>query len=179
MENQHMTMLSNVWTHLTTMHPVDAEGIYAVASRKALMDKWKSGTHGGTYGGGNAVVLAAAIETIKVIQEENLAENARIVGGYLTSKLRDLQAQFPMIGDVRGIGMMVATEFTHEGNPDPHMAKSVAKACIDNRLLLLTCGTYGNVIRWIPPLITTKEQVDSALTVFEDALKAVTLVAGD
>jgi len=153
--------------------------ISAIGSRKALMNKWRPGTHGGTYGGGNAVVLAAATETVKVIQEEHLAENAHTVGAYLTSKLQELQQQFPIIGDVRGIGMMVATEFTRDGKPNPTITKAIAKHCVDHRLLLLTCGTYGNVIRWIPPLITTRAQVDSALTIFEQALKAVVMVAGD
>jgi len=147
--------------------------ISAIASRDDLMNKWKTGTHGGTYGGGNAVVMAAACETVKVIQEENLVENARVVGDYLQSKLRDLQAQYSIIGDVRGYGMMVATEFTRDGKPDKASAKAIAKACVDNRLLLLTCSPYENVIRWIPPLVTTKTQFDTALTVFEAALKQV------
>ena len=145
--------------------------ISAVASRQALMAQWKAGTHGGTYGGGNAVVLAAACETVKVIQEESLAENAKVVGDYLRHKLEALQTQYPIIGDVRGRGMMIATEFTRDGKPDKTSAKAVAKYCVDNRLLLLTCGSYENVIRWIPPLITTTAQVDHALMIFESALK--------
>lgn len=147
--------------------------ISAIASRQELMEKWKTGTHGGTYGGGNAVVLAAACETVKVIQEENLVENAEEVGAYLQEKLRELQAEYPIIGDVRGRGMMVATEFTRDGKADKDSAKAIAKTCIENRLLLLTCGPYENVIRWIPPLITTKVQIDSALAIFEAALKPV------
>lgn len=147
--------------------------ISAIASRQELMEKWKTGTHGGTYGGGNAVVLAAACETVKVIQEENLVENAEEVGAYLQEKLRELQAEYPIIGDVRGRGMMIATEFTRDGKADKDSAKAIAKTCIENRLLLLTCGPYENVIRWIPPLITTKVQIDSALAIFEAALKPV------
>lgn len=147
--------------------------ISAIASRQDLMARWKKGTHGGTYGGGNAIVLAAACETIKVIQDEKLAENAQEVGDYLQSKLCDLQKVYPIIGNIRGRGMMVATEFTRDGKPDKISAKAVAKACVDSRLLLLTCGSYENIIRWIPPLITTKQQVDSALVIFESALKQV------
>lgn len=147
--------------------------ISAIAARHDLMERWKTGTHGGTYGGGNAVVLAAACETIKVIQEENLVENAAEVGDYLQSKLCNLQAHYPIIGDVRGRGMMIATEFTRDGKPDKTSAKAIANICVENRLLLLTCGPYENIIRWIPPLITSKAQVDTALQIFESALKQV------
>lgn len=147
--------------------------ISAIASRAELMRDWVSGSHGGTYGGGNAVVLAAACETVKVVVEEKLAENADHLGAYLQDKLRELQTTYPIIGDVRGRGLMIATEFTHDGQPDAPTAKAVAKVCLDNNLLLLTCGSYGNVIRWIPPLIVTKDQLDVALTIFESALKTV------
>lgn len=147
--------------------------ISAIASRADLMRDWVSGSHGGTYGGGNAVVMAAACETVKVVIEEKLAENADQLGAYLQEKLRDLQATYPIIGDVRGRGLMIATEFTRDGQPDAVTTKAVAKACLDNNLLLLTCGSYGNVIRWIPPLIVTQDQLDSALAIFESTLKTV------
>jgi 4-aminobutyrate aminotransferase len=151
--------------------------ISAIASRADLMDKWKLGSHGGTYGGGNAVVLAAAVETIKVIQDEKLAENAHQQGQYLVEKLYDLQTRFPIIGDVRGQGLMVATEFRIDNEPAVTITKAIAKRCIENRLLLLTCGTYGNIIRWIPPLIVTQAQLDDGLAIFEEALQAVTETA--
>lgn len=141
-----------------------------IASSRALMEKWPSGSHGGTYAGGNAVVAAAAIATAKVIVEEKLVENARDVGGYLQESLGDLQQEFPLIGDVRGWGLMVGTEFTRDGKPDGALAKAVADRCIENNLLLLTCGYHGNVIRWIPPLVVNQGQVDEALTIFKDAL---------
>ena len=75
-----------------------------------------------------------------------------------------------MIGDVRGLGLMVATEFTSDGKPDKETAKSVQKACLNRNLLLLTCGTYENVIRWIPPLIVSEEQIIEAVSVFQEAL---------
>ncbi len=78
-----------------------------------------------------------------------------------------------MIGDVRGKGLMIATEFTRDGQPDKDTTKAVAKACVDNRLLLLTCGMNENVIRWIPPLVVTKDQIDDALVIFTQALEAV------
>jgi 4-aminobutyrate aminotransferase len=149
--------------------------ISAIGASKALMSRWKAGSHGGTYGGGSAIPLAAAYETIQVIRDEKLVENAAQVGAYFIEKLCEIQARHPIIGDIRGHGLMVATEFTHEGKPDTETTKAVAKACVDAGLLLLTCGPYGNVIRWIPPLIVTQEQIDTALEIFEDALKKVLL----
>jgi 4-aminobutyrate aminotransferase len=78
-----------------------------------------------------------------------------------------------VIGDVRGLGLMAATEFTSDGKPDQETAKSVQKACLDRNLLLLTCGTFENVIRWIPPLIVSKEQIDEAVSIFEQAITEV------
>ena len=143
----------------------------AFAAPRGLMEKFIPGSHGGTYGGGNAVVMAAAIATIDTIQEENLVENSLRTGQYLTGKLCDLKAQYPVIGDVRGPGMMVATEFSIDGGPATGIAKAVSKDCEKHGLLLLTCGTHGNVIRWIPPLITTPAQIDDALVIFEEALQ--------
>ena len=147
--------------------------ISGIAASRELMEQWLPGTHGGTYGGGNALASAAAVATIDVLLEENLVDHAARLGEYLLSRLRDLQAAYPAIGDVRGKGLMIATEFVDaQGKPDAKRAKAVAAAALQQRLMLLTCGTYGNVIRWIPPLVVTKEQLDEALAIFADALKA-------
>lgn len=147
--------------------------ISAVASSKEIMEKWMPGTHGGTYGGGSAIASRAASETIDVILEEKLPENAARLGDHLQNKLLKLKEHFPVIGDVRGRGLMVATEFTKEdGEPDPDTTKMVAAECLKRNLLLLTCGTYGNVIRWIPPLIVTEDQIDEAVQIFEESLNA-------
>ncbi len=148
--------------------------ISGIAASAELMSKWRPGTHGGTYGGGNALAAAAASATIDVIREEKLVENAAAQGEHLMARLRELQAEFPVMGDVRGRGLMVATEFTGaDGTPDATAAKAVAQAALKQRLMLLTCGTYGNVIRWIPPLIVTREQLDEALDIFARALADV------
>ncbi len=145
--------------------------ISAIASRADLMANWKAGTHGGTYGGGNTLATAAACTTLEVIQEEGLVQNAAEMGEYLQNGLRELQAEYPVIGDVRGKGLMVATEFTKAGGqPDGTTASAVLKACLERNLILLTCGSYGNVLRWIPPLIVTREQIDEALVTFNEAL---------
>jgi 4-aminobutyrate aminotransferase len=140
-----------------------------VVTRKELAAKWRTGTHGGTFGG-NAVACAAGAATLRVIKEEGLVENAANRGRQLMAGLRRLQADFPIIGDVRGLGLMVATEFTSEGQPATTTAKAVVKAAQAAGLLLLTCGTYDNVIRWIPPLVVTGDEIEEALDIFAGAL---------
>ncbi len=144
-----------------------------IAARRELMEKWVPGTHGGTYGG-NAVACAAAAATIQVMREEGLIENSARQGAFLLERLREIQKRHPRIGDVRGLGLMVGTEFTAPGGrPDKAMAKAVVQACQRLGLLLLTCGPYDNTIRWIPPLIVTQEQLEEALEIFEQALAEV------
>ncbi|MDX2137771.1 MAG: aspartate aminotransferase family protein [Chloroflexota bacterium] len=143
--------------------------ISCVASTRAIMDKWLPGSHGGTYGG-NALAAAAALATLDVMREENLPGNAACEGARLVAGLKRLQAQHPVIGDVRGLGLMIGVEFTRDGKPDAATTSAVQKACLERRLMLLTCGTYGNVIRWIPPLIVNDAQIDEALEIFAAAL---------
>jgi len=144
--------------------------ISGIAARRELMARWEPGSHGGTYGG-NAVACAAAAATVQVIREEGLAENAARQGLRLMDSLRRLQAQYPTIGDLRGLGLMVATEFTAaDGEPDKATAKAVQKRCLEAGLFLLTCGPYDNVIRWIPPLVVEAEQIDQAVEIFGRAL---------
>lgn len=141
-----------------------------IAAPRALMDKWPPGSHGGTYGG-NAVSCAAAVATIQVLRDEALIANAQKMGVVLQTGLRKLQEEHPEIGDVRGRGLMVATEFTTtKGDPWGEKAGAVAQACHENKLMLLTCGTYGNVVRWIPPLVVNEAQIQEALGIFDKAL---------
>ena len=143
-----------------------------LAARRELMEKWIPGSHGGTYGG-NAVACAAAVATIQVMRDERLIENSAAMGDVLMSGLRQLQKQHPEIGDVRGRGLMVASEFTDpQGEPWTDRAKAVAKAAYQQGLLLLTCGSYENVIRWIPPLIVNASQLEDGLEKFQAALDA-------
>mgnify|MGYP000156119599 CR=1 FL=1 len=148
--------------------------ISGIAAPRALMEKWPAGSHGGTYGGG-AIQTAAALETVHVMQDEDLPGNAARMGEHLMNGLKELQAEFPAIGDVRGRGLMVGVEFTDSsGHPDKTTAKAVHAECIKNRLLLLTCGHGENVIRWIPPLVVNEQQIDAALAVFAEALSVAT-----
>jgi 4-aminobutyrate aminotransferase len=146
--------------------------ISAIAARADVMARWEPGTHGGTYGGGSTLPLAAALATCDVLEEERLPANAAEQGARLTLGLHDLDRRCRAIGDVRGPGLMVGVEFVddHE-RPDPATAKAVQRACLEERLLLLTCGTFENVVRWIPPLVVTGEQIDAALAAFERAMR--------
>jgi 4-aminobutyrate aminotransferase len=137
-----------------------------------IMEGWKPGSHGGTYGG-NAVAAAAAVATIETIRDENLLENALQRGEQIQSHLSELQGQYPAIGDVRGLGLMIGTEFRDKARqPDKATAKQIVHACLDDGLMLLTCGPWDNTIRWIPPLNVTEDQVDTALDIFERALQS-------
>lgn len=144
--------------------------ISGVFTRADLGAKWLPGSHGGTYGG-NAVACAAALATVKVIQEEGLVQNSAERGVQLRQRLSDLQARFPVIGDVRGLGLMDAVEFTRNGEPDPDTCKAVQHAALDEGLILLTCGTFDNVIRWIPPLVVTADEIDLGAGRFAKALE--------
>jgi 4-aminobutyrate aminotransferase len=144
-----------------------------IAAPLALMESWMPGSHGGTYGG-NAVACAAAAATIQVIREEKLVENAARQGELLLGHLRSLQERFEAIGDVRGLGLMVACEFTtSDGQPDTDTAKAIVKNCLGKSLLLLTCGPYDNTVRWIPPLVVSTEQIEEGVGIFEEALEEV------
>jgi 4-aminobutyrate aminotransferase len=143
-----------------------------LAARKELMSKWKPGTHGGTFGG-NIVACAAAVATIRAMKEEKLIENAAARGAQLMAGLRKLQAEFSQIGEVRGAGLMVGVEFGRPGAPDTATAKAAAKAAFERGLMLLGCGTFDNVIRWVPPLVVNEQQVDEALKIFAAALDSI------
>lgn len=145
----------------------------AIAAPQSLMEKAWPGSQGGTYGG-NAVACAAAIATLEVIAEENLVENAAVQGKRLMDGLSAVAAKHPVIGDVRGLGLMVGNEFSNpDGTPDTATAGRVLKAAADRGLLLLSCGAYGNIVRMIPPLVVTNDQVDEALTLWTDAVAEV------
>jgi len=147
--------------------------ISGVFSRLELMEKWTPGSHGGTFGG-NAIAAAAGVATIQAMKEENMLENAQERGSQLLNGLRKIQTEYPVIGDVRGLGLMVGTEFrTPKGKPDKSTAKAVLHVCLDQKLLLLTCGAWDNTVRWIPPLIVTGPQIDEALAIFRGALQKI------
>ncbi len=145
----------------------------AIAAPTELMSKAWPGSQGGTYGG-NAVACAAAIATLDVVQSEGLVENAAVMGAHLREGLTKVTADVPAIGDVRGLGLMLGNEFVDTaGEPDPAAAARVQQAAAEAGLLLLTCGAAGNVVRMIPPLVVTAEQIDEGLTLWREAVQAV------
>ena len=148
--------------------------VAAVVSDKAIMDRaWAPGAHGGTYGG-NAVGTAAAYETLRVIEEEGLVENAARMGAILVDGLKEIQGDYPVIGDVRGLGLMVAAEFvTPDGSPNPAAVAKVMQVCLEHHVLLLNCGTWDQAIRIIPPLIVNEAQMREFLAIFRAAVATV------
>ncbi|MGP4016097.1 aspartate aminotransferase family protein [Saccharopolyspora sp. 5N708] len=143
----------------------------AIAAPEALMSQAWPGSQGGTYGG-NAVAAAAALATLDVVRDEKLVDNAAEQGARLQEGLRKVAAEHPVIGDVRGLGLMVGNEFTTpEGTPDTDTATRAHRAAAEHGLLLLTCGPHGNVVRMIPPLIVTAEQVDDAVGRWAEAMR--------
>ncbi|WP_144792467.1 4-aminobutyrate--2-oxoglutarate transaminase [Microbacterium paludicola] len=145
----------------------------AVTGRAEIMDASHAGGLGGTYGG-NPVACAAALAAIDVFENEGLVERAQQIGEILTSRLSAMQASDPRIGDIRGHGAMIAAEFVDpETNaPDAALTAAVAKACIAEGVIVLTCGTYGNVIRFLPPLSIGDDLLGEGLDVVAAALAA-------
>jgi 4-aminobutyrate aminotransferase len=147
-----------------------------IIAREDLIAKWRPGAHGGTYGG-NVVACAAANATLDVIDDEGLVANARDRGAQLLEGLRGLAAGRPAIGDVRGLGCMVAMEFVRPGVgdgrvPDPELTRRVIAEALDRRLIILSAGSYAQVTRIIPPLVTTPAEVDTALGIIGESLAA-------
>jgi len=146
----------------------------AVTARAEIMDSSHVGGLGGTYGG-NPIACAAALAVIQMIEDEKLVERAAHVGSILFESLNALQTKYPIIGEVRGRGAMVAMELVHAGTKDPNpeaMAK-VIKYCQSKGVLILTAGTYGNVIRFLPPVVITDELLKDALSVLAEAFAAL------
>ena len=144
----------------------------ACVSRADLMD-WKPGAHASTFGG-NPVCIAAALKTIELLERE-LVENSAEVGAYLKHGLEKLMAKHECIGDVRGLGLMLGVEFVKDKvsrEADAKLRDRIEMASYERGLILLGAGT--NTIRWSPPLILTKENVDVALEIFDDAVAAST-----
>ncbi|WP_336625418.1 MULTISPECIES: 4-aminobutyrate--2-oxoglutarate transaminase [unclassified Microbacterium] len=143
----------------------------AVTGRAEIMDATHGGGLGGTYGG-NPVACAAAVASIDAFENDGLVARAEELGEILRSRLAALQADDARIGDVRGRGAMVAAEFVHPatGAPDAALTAAVAKAAIAEGVIVLTCGTYGNVIRFLPPLSMPDHLLHEGLDVVAAAL---------
>ena len=138
-----------------------------------IMLKLDVGSIGGTYGG-NAVACAAAVGTIRAMREDNMLENATERGIQLITGLRKFQEEYSQIGDVRGKGLMIGAEFVAEGgraDKAKPLVKEIIHKAEEKGLLLLSCGTYDNTLRWIPQLNVTVEKINDGLRIFGEALK--------
>jgi 4-aminobutyrate aminotransferase / (S)-3-amino-2-methylpropionate transaminase / 5-aminovalerate transaminase len=145
-----------------------------VTGRAELMDAVHAGGLGGTYGG-NPVACAAALGAIATMEAEDLAGRARRIGEIMRPRLEALAEKYPLIADVRGRGAMLAVELAEPGGltPDPAAAAKVAAACHAAGLVVLTCGTFGNVLRFLPPLVIPEHLLDEGLTILEEAFASL------
>jgi 4-aminobutyrate aminotransferase len=141
-----------------------------VVARKRLMEKWKRGAHGNTYGG-NPLCCASALATLELVENE-YAANASTVGQYFKERLLELQKRFDCIGEVRGKGLMLGAELVtdrHARKPDPGLCQRALTRAFHNGLILLSCGV--STLRFIPPLMISRDHVDEAMDMIETALK--------
>lgn len=142
----------------------------AFATRKEISQKWAAGRHGSTFGG-NPVSCAAALATIEVLESEKLAERAAKLGHEMQEHLRKELGNNPRVGDVRGLGMMIGVEFNEaDGSPSHDLAEKIAEICFQHKLLVLTCGSHGHVIRLIPPLNISDEDAKKGLEIIVKAV---------
>ena len=143
----------------------------AVISTPEIMDGWERGAHGTTFGG-NPVSCAASVATIDTVIKEGLfAKASRIAGGTI-QRLAALKESCPVVGDVRGLGYMIGVEFVKDGGaPYTNAVVRLKELCLQKGLIILDCGTERNIIRFVPPLVTTEEQMDEALTIFEESVR--------
>ena len=137
------------------------------------MDQWPLGSHGTTFGG-NPIACSAALASLEVMKEEKLLENATAMGAYAMKRLLEMKVNHPVITDIRGVGLMIGIELGNPetGEPDGNAVMSVLDGCLQRGVLFYLCGNSGEVIRMIPPLTITKEQIDDGLAVLDEALLA-------
>jgi 4-aminobutyrate aminotransferase len=140
----------------------------ALGARAEIMARWPKGSHGGTYGG-NPMGCAAALASIEVMTEDGFLENVKERGAQLTTGLAKIAASDSRIVQVRGLGLMIATEFA-----DATVVDAVRRHCLEQgKLVLMNAGTYGTVLRWMPPLVVDADEISLALERFEAALQNV------
>ncbi len=168
------------WTDASPDIVIMAKGIASglplsgILAPRSLLDQLSPGAHGGTYGG-NAVACAAALATLAVLDDEGLVERAERVGARMLAALGELAAGHASVAEVRGRGLMLAIEFADGPSltPRPDLAKALLAEALARNLLLLSCGSYGQAVRIIPPLVTADDEVDLALGIIGEALRSI------
>jgi 4-aminobutyrate aminotransferase/(S)-3-amino-2-methylpropionate transaminase len=146
----------------------------AVVGKQEIMDAVHPWGLGGTYGG-NPVACAAGLAVLDVFDEENMLEKSVALGEKLQSRFKKWQKDFDIIGEIRGLGAMLGLEFVKGANKEPAAdeAKQMAAHCLEKGLLILVCGSYGNVVRILAPFVITDEQLEKGLSIMEEALKEI------
>ena len=156
----------------------DGFPLSAYTTRPEIAAAYKPGDHLSTFGG-NPVACAASLANIEVMEDENLPARAAETGEYAMKKLRELQKQNPLIGEVRGLGLMIGVELVRDEKLTPanSEAEAIRNALLRQGVLVGVGGVYGNVVRFQPPLIINKEEIDHALKAFASALSEVSQLA--
>ena len=147
----------------------------AIVSRRELQEAWGIGAHGTTFGG-NPVSCAAGVAVLRTVAEQGLVANAAARGEELMAALREVMAEDPRIGDVRGRGLMVGAELVKDRttrDPDGETCEAILQACADLGLLVLNCGTHHNVVRFLPPIDVTSEEITRGVDMFRSALRSL------
>ena len=139
----------------------------AVIGRAQIMDSVEPGGLGGTYAG-NPLACAASLAVMEIIEEERILEKSIRLGDVLQNALKKLSEEIPVIGEIRGLGGMVALEFVKEKDPhkpDPDLAKKISQKCMENGLIILSCGIYGNVLRILVPITADLKEIDEGIEI--------------
>ncbi len=147
----------------------------AVVGKKEIMDSVHAGGIGGTYGA-NPLACEAALAVFDIFESENLLEKSKKLGETLNSKFLEFKEKYEIIGDVRGLGPMIALELVKDRKaktPAPEETKALVKYCFDRGLIILSCGTYGNILRFLMPLVVTDEQLQQGLTIIDEGFAAM------
>jgi 4-aminobutyrate aminotransferase/(S)-3-amino-2-methylpropionate transaminase len=146
-----------------------------LTGRAEIMDSVHAGGLGGTYGG-NPIACAAAVAAISIMEEQDLAGRAREIEAVMIPRLKSIAEKTGVIGDIRGRGAMIAVELVKKGTntPDAELTGAIAKACHAQGVVVLTAGTYGNVLRFLPPLVMPMHLLEEALDIIEEAFVSLT-----
>ena len=148
----------------------------AVIAGKEIMDAVPSGIIGGTYGG-NALACAAGLKVLEVIEKENLVQRSCEIGEKCTKRFGEWKDKYEEVGDVRGLGAMIGIEFVKDKEskePNAELVSKLVKECANHGLLIESAGIYGNVIRFLAPLVITDEQLEAGFDIFEHAIATLT-----
>ena len=147
--------------------------ISAIVARAEIMDAIPAGTVGGTYCG-NPLACAAALKTIEIMERDHLAERSMEIGSIVTARCREIQKKYPVLGDIRGMGAMIGLEFvknTKTKEPNGALVTALVQECAQHGLMIENAGRWGQVVRFLAPLVITDEQLEKGLDLFEMALK--------